>query len=66
MTAINKLLSKAADGKRVVYVDFTEAFVTTNGRLPKELMPDLLHPNALGYEKYAAVLEPQVKALLKK
>ena len=66
VTAINKLLSKAADGKRVVYVDFTEAFVTTNGRLPKELMPDLLHPNALGYEKYAAVLEPQVKALLKK
>ena len=29
-----------------------------DGNLPKELFPDLLHPSATGYEKWAAAVKP--------
>lgn len=48
--SVNALLAKRADGGRVAFVDLGSAFLEADGRLPKRLMPDSLHPNAEGYE----------------
>jgi lysophospholipase L1-like esterase len=40
-------------------------FLTEDGVLPKEIMPDLLHPNEKGYELWAEALEPHLQKLLK-
>jgi beta-glucosidase len=38
--------------------------VDANGKLPKEVMPDLLHPNQEGYRRWAEALEPTLAKLL--
>ena len=44
----NALIRKFADGKRVVWVDFREKFFV-DGRIPKSLMGDYIHPTEKGY-----------------
>lgn len=40
---VNREICHFADGKKVVWVDFTDRFLYPDGTLPLELMPDLLH-----------------------
>lgn len=63
--ATNNIISGFADGKRVWYMDIGNTFLQPDGTLPKEIMPDLLHLNALGYEKWAASIEGKVAELMK-
>ena len=37
---------------------------TRTAKLPRDIMPDLLHPNAKGYEIWAEAIEPSVKKLM--
>ncbi len=53
-----------ADGKDVVFLDISKAFLTKEGVLSKEIMPDYLHPNAKGYEIWANAIEGKVKEML--
>ena len=39
-------------------------FLDKDGTLPRDIMPDLLHPNAKGYEIWAEAIEPSVKKLM--
>jgi beta-glucosidase len=48
----------------VEFMDIGPAFLNEKGELPKDVMPDLLHPNAKGYEIEAKVLEPVISRLL--
>ncbi|MCP5521932.1 MAG: sulfatase-like hydrolase/transferase [Verrucomicrobiales bacterium] len=61
--AINQRIRRLADGKRVQYVDVSDRFLTGDGTLPKELMPDLLHPNTEGYRRWAEALEPSLRRM---
>ena len=61
---VNKELSKLADGKRVIWCDFTDKFLDAQGRLSSELFPDLLHPGPLGYEIWASAVLPTIDAVL--
>ena len=61
---INEGLPALADGKRVFYLDIGPKFLDENKVLPKSIMPDLLHPNAQGYEIWAEAIEPSVKKFL--
>lgn len=61
---VNKEIRKFADGKTIFWCDFNDQFLTPGGRLTPELFPDLLHPNAAGYEIWAAALAPYVDAAL--
>jgi lysophospholipase L1-like esterase len=63
--ATNNLISAFADGKRVSYMDIGNTFLQPDGTLPKEIMPDLLHLNAKGYEMWAAAIEGKVAELMK-
>ena len=58
---INTMISKLGDGKKVIYVDFGDKFLQPDGTLTRDIMPDLLHPNAKGYEIWADAIRPQIE-----
>jgi len=64
-TKINGVIKHYADDKTVFYLDIGSVFLQPNGDLPKSVMPDYLHPQALGYEMWAKAIEPTLKNLLK-
>ncbi len=61
---VNALLPALADGKRVHFLDINSSFLRSDGTLAKDIMPDLLHPNAKGYELWAEAMEPKLRQLL--
>ncbi|WP_395751953.1 platelet-activating factor acetylhydrolase IB subunit [Prosthecobacter sp.] len=63
--ATNNLISGFADNKRIFYMDIGNTFLQPDGTLPREIMPDLLHLNAKGYQLWADAIEPKVKELMK-
>ncbi len=60
----NQIFAKLADGKTVFYLDIGPKFLCADGTLSKDIMPDLLHPNARGYEIWAEAVEPTVAKLM--
>lgn len=60
----NTLLAKLADDKTVFYLDINAKFLKSDGTLGKDVMPDLLHPNAKGYQIWAEAIEPTVAKLM--
>lgn len=60
----NESIAKLADGKMVFYLDIGDKFLDSDRKLPKEIMPDLLHPNAKGYAIWAEAMEPMVAKLM--
>lgn len=62
--ATNRLIAKLADGKTVHFLDINPSFLEADGTLSKDIMPDLLHPNAAGYEIWAKAIEGKVKELM--
>ena len=61
---VNKEIATFADGKSVIWCDFTDKFLDAEGRLSRELFPDLLHPNARGYEIWASAVIPLIDKCL--
>jgi lysophospholipase L1-like esterase len=61
----SKLASAIADNKWTYYLDINDKFLEKDGTLPKDSMPDYLHPNAKGYKIWAQAMEPTVSMLLK-
>lgn len=61
----NAILKKMADSReKAWYLDINQKFLEPDGNLPKSIMPDLLHPNAKGYEIWAAAMEEPLAKLL--
>ncbi|MBR2005330.1 MAG: hypothetical protein IJ991_14260 [Thermoguttaceae bacterium] len=61
--AINAGLRDIYAGGKVENVQLysiNDLFLTEDGTLPKEIMPDMLHPNAAGYKIWADALEPMI------
>jgi beta-glucosidase len=56
--------STIADNKWIYYMDINDKFLDKDGTLPKDIMPDFLHPNAKGYRIEAEAIEPMVKKLM--
>ena len=61
---VNRELARLADGRRVVWCDFSDKFLAPDGRLSRAIFPDLLHPNALGYEMWASAVIPLIDRIL--
>lgn len=60
--ALNALIRKTAEGKPgVVVCDSYAPFADDRGHAREEEFPDLLHPNAKGYAKWAEALRPAMK-----
>lgn len=62
--ATNHLIAKLADGKMIHFLDINQNFLQPDGTLSIDIMPDLLHPNAAGYEVWAKAIQSKVAELL--
>jgi N-acetylglucosamine-6-sulfatase len=60
---VNELVKGAADGKSVHFLDLAPCFLATDGSLPPAIMPDLLHPKALGFQLWARAMESKLVEL---
>ena len=63
-SVVNQEIRNFADGKTVLWCDFTARFLTPDGRLPAEVFPDRLHPAAYGYEVWASGIIPFIEYAL--
>ncbi len=61
----NELLAKFDDGKRVKYLDIGPKFLTENGTLTRQIMPDSLHPNENGYKIWGDSIDKELEEMLK-
>jgi lysophospholipase L1-like esterase len=59
--ATNALIAKFADNQHVFYKDISQTFLTADGTLTREIMPDLLHLSEKGYDMWAEAILPDVK-----
>lgn len=62
----NAIIAELHDGEMVHYLDINAKFLTEDGKLPRDIMPDLLHLNANGYSIWAEAIESSVKELMGK
>jgi lysophospholipase L1-like esterase len=62
---INTVIARLDDGKMVRYLDIDPKFIEADGTLPRSIMPDLLHPNAHGYQIWADAMEPTLDEMMK-
>ncbi|MDO8544345.1 MAG: platelet-activating factor acetylhydrolase IB subunit [Opitutaceae bacterium] len=62
---INRGLVGLADGKTVRHLDIGPKFLQPDGTLPKDIMPDFLHPGAAGYEIWAAAIKQPLLDMLR-
>jgi lysophospholipase L1-like esterase len=63
--AANTGLAKLDDGGKVKFLDLGDKFLAPDGMLSRDLFPDLLHPNAKGYQIWANAMEPTLSEMLK-
>lgn len=63
--ATNAIVATFADGQTVQYLDIGKTFLAADGTLSKDIMPDLLHPNAKGYEMWANAIKDKVAEMMK-
>lgn len=61
---INHALSGLDDGRRIRFLDIGPSFLSPDGSLSREIMPDLLHMSEAGYAVFAAALRGPLVELL--
>jgi hypothetical protein len=55
---INSLLAPLARKPGITFLDITQNWLSSDGTISKENMPDFLHPNQKGYAVWAEALKP--------
>lgn len=62
---VNEALPAMSDGKNIVFMNIHDLFMDQDGIMHRETHPDLVHPNAAGYEIWAKAIAPTVNEWLK-
>jgi len=65
VTAVNRRIARLHDGRHVFFLDIGRTFLSRDGTLSPEIMPDKLHPTPEGYERWASAIRPTLDRLLK-
>jgi lysophospholipase L1-like esterase len=65
INAVNVGLAKLDDGVNVRFLDINEKFLGQDGKIPKPIMPDQLHPSAAGYQLWADAMRPLLTEMLR-
>ena len=63
--AINAIISKLDDGKTVFYKDIGKDFLTEDGGMSREVMPDYLHLSGKGYAIWGKAIKGDLEKLVK-
>jgi lysophospholipase L1-like esterase len=63
--AINQIIRKLDDGSKTRYLDIGKVFLDPAGEIPKNVMPDSLHPSAHGYDLWYDAMNPLLTEMLK-
>jgi len=63
--AINEIIAKLADDKKVFYKDIGDKFLNKDGGLEKKVMPDYLHLSEEGYKIWAESIKDDIAKLVK-
>ena len=62
---INRLIARLDDGDVIHFLDVNHVFLDEDATIRADLMPDLLHPNAAGYEAWADAMEATIDRLMR-
>jgi lysophospholipase L1-like esterase len=62
---VNQIIAKLDDGKSIRYLDIGGKFLGPDGTVPKDIMPDGLHPNEKGYQIWADAMAPLLDEMMK-
>lgn len=55
---INSRITALDEPDRVTFLNLNDTFLTEDGLITKEIMPDMLHPNENGYRLWAEAIRP--------
>jgi beta-glucosidase len=61
---VNGIIADYADGRSVVFLDVGRAFLSPDGTLSRDVMPDLLHPDEKGYAIWQRAMDAPLRQLL--
>lgn len=61
---VNQIIEKLADGQNVYWVDFGHRYVTAEGLIPRDLMPDYLHLTPAAYTIWAEAIEDLLSRII--
>lgn len=61
---INELIANLDDGEYVRFMDIGERFLEPDGSISGEVMPDGLHPSAVGYQIWADAVMPTFRDMM--
>ena len=64
--AATQLIAQIAEQRNLLFANFNAGFLTQDGVLTTEIMPDLLHPKSQGYEIWAKQLAPYIDEYVRK
>jgi lysophospholipase L1-like esterase len=62
---INRRIAKFDDGRHVFFLNIGPVFLAPDGTIPKDIMPEQLHPTPKGYQLWADAMRPTLERLLK-
>jgi lysophospholipase L1-like esterase len=62
---INAIIAKLDDGKSVFFKDIGKEFLTADGGLSGDIMPDYLHLSAKGYELWGKAIKADIEKMVK-
>jgi lysophospholipase L1-like esterase len=62
--ALNAIISKLDDGKKTRYLDLGPKLLDADGEIPKDVMPDGLHPGPQGYKIWAEAMQPLLDEMM--
>ena len=61
---LNRILAGFDGRDGITFLDLGSVFLRPDGSIPRTLMADYLHPTPLGYNLWAAAMEPTLRRLL--
>ena len=64
LAEVNATLKTWDDGEHVRYLDLLAGFLTADGELSRDLMPDLSHPDEKGFQVWADEMRPLLRELM--
>ena len=62
---VNAHIARLDDGKMVKFLDMGSRFLEPDGTLTRQIMPDLLHPSARGYQIWADSMKDTLAGMMK-